>query len=245
MKPLFATLLLLISFTALAQEKKTLCKNSTYVLEQSIKHHDGQNEWANAKLEMVIREPRLSVPGRFSNVSLDNRTGAFSLERDRDNHVSTHLIDAAGKATTLLDGKLETDSALIKQFRLEPIRNANYRNYYRFMYGAPMTLSNGGAQVVSIDQENFQGEEVIAIDFALTQPMIAEQWRLFFSPYDYRVVGLKTIQPAGEEGEYLVFNGNARVGNMQFPRFRHWYDSKTDEYLGSDMLIKAAIKKAP
>lgn len=237
MKPLLY-LLLPLSFLLTGNSTDTsTCKNGKYILEQSIKLHDPQDNWQTASLDMVIREPRVQGAGRFSNVKLDVTSRAFSMERNREDHISTHLVDENGTAKTLLDGKIETNSQLIEKYRLQPERNANYRGYYEFMYGLPMVLKEDQYTMKDVSEVTFNGEKAISINFELTSPMIASSWRIYFSPEDYEVVGIETLGEKPEEGEYLIFNGNANIQGMNLPRFRHWYDKTNDEYRGSDILV--------
>lgn len=237
MKPLLY-LLLPLSFLLVGNSNhESTCKNGKYILEQSIKLHDPQGNWQTASLEMVIREPRLSVPNRFSNVRLDVPSRTFSLERNREDRVSTHLVDEYGKTTTLLDGKLETDPGLVEKYHLQPERNTNYRGYYEFMYGLPMILQEDNYQMKEVGEVTFNKQKAISIDFELSTPMIASSWRIFFSPEDYRVLGIETMGKKPEEGEYLIFNGSADMKEMNLARFRHWYDKTNHEYLGSDILV--------
>ena len=161
------------------------------------------------------------------------------MERSRGERVSTHQIDESGEASSLLDNETISDPEKIKEFFLEPERNANYRGYYQFFYGLPMNLTPDYASFKSIGEQSLNGQSVISMDYELKQPMIAKTWRIFFSPEDYRVVGVQTMD--NEEGEYLIFNGEAKLGNMTVPRFRHWYDSQEHTYLGSDILVNGTV----
>lgn len=237
MKPLFYFLLPVSFVLTESSADETTCKNGKYILEQSIKLHDPESSWQNASLDMVIREPRLNSPNRSSNVQLDVATKVFSLERDREDHFSTHIVDANGISKTLLDGKPETNPELIEKYRLQPERNANYRSYYEFMYGLPMILTEDNFKMKEVAEVNFDNQKAISIDFELATPMIASSWRVFFSPEDYRVLGIETLGEKPEQGEYLIFNGSAEIQNMKLARFRHWYDKTNDEYRGSDILV--------
>jgi len=234
---------LLFSFLLLPQDQeKSLCKNGEYILKRSKAFHDPAGEWDMANLELELREPRIQGAGRFSNVSLDNTTNAFSMERNRGAHTSLHLINAQGEASTLLDNEVVSDTAKIKEFFLQPERNTNYRRYYQFFYGLPMNLTKDYATLKKVGEQELNGQKLISIDFELKQSMIAKTWRVFFSPDDYRVAGVQTMDEA--PGEYLIFNGEAKLGNITVPRFRHWYDSKDHTYLGSDILINGKLVKS-
>ena len=232
--------LLLLPLLLISQKQDTyLCKNSQYILQQSITFHDPAGEWPEAQLQLEIREPRIQGADRFSNLNLDIKTGVFSLERNRGEHVSLHQINAEGEAASLLDNQVVTEPEKIKQLFLEPERNANYRGYYQFFYGLPMNLTADYATLKKVGEQKFQGQRVISMDYELKMPMIAKTWRIFFSPEDYRVLGVQTMDE--EAGEYLVFNGEAQLGQMTVPRFRHWYDAEDDTYLGSDILVKGSL----
>lgn len=237
MKPLFYLFIPLSFILSGTSTEQSSCKNGKYILEQSIKLHDPEGSWQNASLDMVIREPRLNYPNRSSNVQLDVVTRAFSLKRDREDHFSTHIVDASGISKTLLDGKEETDSELIEKYRLQPERNTGYRGYYEFMYGLPMVLTEDNFKMKDVAEVTFDNQKAISIDFELVTPMIASGWRVFFSPEDYKVLGIETLGDKPEEGEYLIFNGSAEIQDMRLARFRHWYDKTNDKYLGSDILI--------
>lgn len=235
MKYIFSLLFLPLLFADQKQDQP-LCKNTEYILKQSQAYHDPEGEWKSAILDLEIREPRVQGAGRFSNVDLDNTTGAFSMERNRGQKISTHQIDATGKASTLLDNEEVTDPETIKEYFLQPERNANYRSYYQFFYGLPMNLTPDYGTFKKTGEQTLNGQRLISMDFELKQSMIAKTWRIFFSPEDYRVMGVQTMDNE-EEGEYLIFNGEAKLGNMRVPRFRHWYDSQEHSYLGSDILV--------
>lgn len=234
------TLCLILSCTILfscqVNEKKNL-SDGQFVLEQSIKYHDPNGEWPTAKLKMRLAEPRPQTPHRFSIVDLDNNTGAFRMDRNREDKVSSHLVSAGGENSALLDGEVVTDPEVIRQYMLLPERSPGYRNYYQFMYGIPMILQPHFATMKEVSYQVFDDQEVISLDFELKEAMISKEWRLYFSQEDYRLLGIETLNEGDEPGEYLIFNGEARTGNMKFARFRHWYSKATDQYLGSDILV--------
>ena len=69
------------------------------ILEKLIIEHDSLNFWDKAKFKIHIQEPRISNPYRYSILRLDNSTNSFELSRNRDQHISKHIIDSIGNSS--------------------------------------------------------------------------------------------------------------------------------------------------
>ena len=103
------------------------------ILKETIVKHDSLSYWNKAKLSLHIQEPRISNPYRYSLLKLDNSNNSFKLTRNRDLNISEHIIDSNGNSFTILNGKTETDSLLIKKYRLDASRNIGYKNFYQLL----------------------------------------------------------------------------------------------------------------
>jgi hypothetical protein len=214
------------------------------ILDKSIQFHDPDGKWASVKLKLKLQEPRVGNPKRYSIVSLDNTTQAFELQRNRDDHVSKHIIDKNGISKTLLDGKADFPEELVKKYRLDPARNTGYKNFNQMMYGLPMVFEGEKmGNIYALKETLFEGREVFAIDIELKTPIIEPIWRLLIAKEDYQLVGLQIFDPfEPEKGEELVFQDLMPLGNMQIPRTRHWIALNSNKkYLGSDIVLEASI----
>jgi hypothetical protein len=208
------------------------------ILEKSIMAHDPQGKWNSATLSVHIEEPRVGNPYRYSIVKLDNKTGYFEMQRNREAHVSTHIMDENDLAMSLLDGKLVTDSTLIKSYRLEPSRNERYKSYYEGFYGMPMNLPEKIEKIIESTEVVFNGKECYSIKIKLKEPLFSDQWRVYVAKADYFVLGLEMITDESKmEGERLYFDQFFEVDGMKLARMRHWHDIKDDVYLGSDIIV--------
>ena len=121
---------------------KTETLTSKQILEKSIQKHDAKNLWNVTDVKLHIEEPRIANPYRYSILKLSNSNNSFELQRNREKSISTHKIDSEGNSSTLLDGKITTDSLLIKKYRLNPERNFGYKRFYQLLLGLPMSLKN-------------------------------------------------------------------------------------------------------
>ncbi|MEO9884206.1 MAG: DUF6503 family protein [Balneola sp.] len=209
------------------------------ILDQSISFHDPDSNWDKAVLDVHIQEPRVSNPYRYSIVKLDNNLNTFELSRNRDQYISTHIIDQNGKSTVLLDGVTVIDSTLIEKYRLDASRNIRYKDFYELIYGLPMSLSKSVAKMNETNDQLFNEKESFKVEVELEQPIISKHWNLFISKKDYQLVGIEIFFPdEPEKGERLYFEGIVTINKMKLPRIRHWHTYNDDSYSGSDIIIK-------
>ena len=217
-------------------EQRTL--TSSQILKKSIQKQDPNNTLRDLKFKLRVQEPRLQIPERFSIVTLDNKTGEFELQRNRDSSISRHIIDKNGTAKTLLDNSTITDSSLIKKYRLEPQRNFSYRRFYRSFSLLPMSLQKE-EYVLSEAVENVEFNDIPAykISLELGEPMFSKNWNLFFAIADFTFLGLEIVYPEdASKGERVYFDGNFKMDGLSFARYHHWHELN-GEYLGSDIFV--------
>lgn len=231
----FLFIIILISFVACKKESIT----SQSILEKSIKKHDPKNNIEKLKFKLRIQEPRLNNPVRFSDVMLDNKTGEFVLERNRDSFISTHKIDKNGIGITYLNNKIITDSLLIKKYRLDPLRNVNYRKYYQIFTLLPMSLQSVAYTLnPKFSEVSFNKKNAYKLTIELKDPVFSEHWNLYFLKNDFTFLGGKINYPnKPNEGEKIAFEGIIKINDILIPRFHHWYDFD-NKYLGSDVIVK-------
>ncbi len=213
------------------------------IIEQSITKHDPNASWDTIDLKIHIQEPRLSNPGRYSIVSINNATNAFKLIRNRDTHLAEYSIDDKGNAQVALDGIKDIDEELIEKYRLNPKRNKGYQDFYRIMYGLPMSLTS--ETIESIDKvsiETFNKIDCFKIEIKLKEKLFSKHWYVFISKMDYELKGIEIIFPDDTtKGERLYFDGNIEIKNINIPRIRHWHEYSDNAYLGSDIIVKTIM----
>ncbi len=213
--------------------------NGAAILERSITKHDPLNSWENALLNIHIQEPRVGNPYRYSIVQLSNAENSFRLQRNRDQHISTHMVDKHGNNTVLLNGKRESDALLISKYRLEPERNKTYQKFYQTMYGLPMSMNTLLEKITDVSTASFNNTDCYKIELILKEAVFSEHWNLFISKSDYTLKGVEIFFPerAGA-GERIFFDGEISLDNMSIPRIRHWYELEDHSYSGSDIIVQ-------
>ncbi len=245
-KALFFQLFISFFLISEAQDIPTTCKNSTFLLSKSVEKYDPGHNWKEALLSLHIQEPRVPNPLRYSVIKMDNASQSFELQRNRDDHVATYIVDASGEATVLLDGSSNFPKELIEKYRLDPQASFGYRRFYSFLYGLPMSLDAAVTETISpADITEFNNREAFVIPFELKEPLISKNWKIFLATDDFAVLGLETYHPnePDKKGERLVFEGKIELSKFAIPRIHHWYDIATVEYLGSDIVVKSMVNE--
>ncbi|MEM6763847.1 MAG: DUF6503 family protein [Bacteroidota bacterium] len=214
--------------------------SSTQLLASSAAFHDPDNRWERATLSLYIQEPRIQNPSRYSRLLLNNETGEFQLERNRDEHLSTHIVNSGGEGSILFNGSAEIDSQYVAAYRLSPERSLGYRGFYHFMYGLPMSITQEKVKEMRpVNAAFFNNKACYQLEVELVEPMISAHWRLYFREGDFRLEGVEIFFPEeAEKGEKIVFDHLAEADGMLLPRIRNWYELGNGEYSGSDIILK-------
>ena len=213
---------------------------ATEILKKSQSIHDPNGEWDKLQWAVHIQEPRIGNPARYSKVRLNNANGAFELIRNREQHISKHVIDEKGEAKIYLDDSEEIADSLVEKFRLKPKRNAGYRDFYQLMYGLPMSL---GEEIIvkmgEAELKDFNGMECYKIPIELKEAMFSKNWLVYIAKDSFKLKGVEVVFPEDEsKGERLYFEGEVNLQGVRIPRIRHWHEYASDDYSGSDIVLK-------
>ncbi|MCA6078725.1 DUF6503 family protein [Fulvivirga sedimenti] len=233
-----SSIFLLASLGWLVPEAE-LSERTRHTINQSRSFHDPTGKWDNALLNFHIEEPRVANPTRFSEIFLNVADGTFSLVRNREDHLTTYSMDANGKPMVLLDGSEQFDEELRARYRLYPDRVAGYRDFYRVMYGLPMSLDLSRIRNLGdVAAGTFQGNRALVFTIEWKKPLIKPVWKVFLDPDTHSVMGVELIEPDNADaGERIVFQGLVEYQGIRIPHMRHWYSLKNNSYLGSDIII--------
>ncbi|MEM9680339.1 MAG: DUF6503 family protein [Bacteroidota bacterium] len=220
------------------QKKDISALNAQEILDKSILYHDPNNSFGKTKIDIHIQEPRIQNPYRYSKIIMDNNENTFMLKRNRGNRVAEYYKDKDGELSVLLDGKIEQDTSLIRQFRLDTSFVNGYSNYYQIMLGLPMSMTSYAKTVNGGDITGFDGKYCYKIDIEIKESVISTQWHLYISTYDFSLVGVELInEEDNTKGERLVYEDLIKIEGINYPKIRHWRDRNSNDYLGSDILL--------
>jgi len=230
-------LIILLSSCSVEDESKEL--TSIEVLNKSIEYHDPNENWDKLEMSIHIQEPRTGNPLRYSVIKLNNNDDSFELIRNRDDHLSKHVIDKSGNLKVYLDDREEIAENLKEKYRLQPERNKMYRSFYKMMYGLPMSLNkNAVNEYGEIESTIYNSQNCYKIPIKLHEEMFSKNWIIYISKSIFEFKGMEIIFPEDNtKGERLYFDGSIRIKDVIIPRIRHWYELQNNEYSGSDVIV--------
>jgi hypothetical protein len=239
---IFFTVLAHANISAQAQEQLI---SGDELLKRSISFHDPNGQWAKIRVELVIDQEMPNGSVRPSNVILDNIAGEFELSFIRDSHLFTWKVDGRDSTESFMDYRIITDSIASDTLGLKPDRARRWRNYYSYIYGLPMKLTDSGTKIDQrVTTTQFDGEEVLALKVTYEANVGKDIWYFYFNPNTYALQGYRFYHnEAINDGEYILINGLEISKGMRIPKDRAWYTNAENKWLGTDRFIKMTVIK--
>lgn len=219
--------------------REALSMTGEEVIRHSIAYHDPQNKWLTEAHRLKLYESRPDGGYRISELTIDEGQQKFVLDQQRGrNHIHRNA-DAFG-CKLLLNGQARFSEEEAKQFRLSCEGTELYRNYYAYLWGLPMKLQDEGTRVQSATAlVDFFGQRLIEVKVNYDPSVGEDIWYFYFHPETYALSGYRFYHDeAANDGEYILIDSEAQVGDLLLPANRHWYTHGDARYLGSDEIIK-------
>ena len=241
------TFLAIIFFSCSQQRQEPIPLKGIELLNKSISVHDPNGKWEDLELAIHVQEPRTGNPSRYSQLKLNNANGVFELIRNREKHLSKHIVDENNQSKVFLGESEEIVDSLVEKFRLKPERNEGYRDFYQMMYGLPMTLNTGRVEKIGdVTTQNYNQQICYRIPIELKEEMFSKNWIVYIAKDSYEFKGMEIVFPNDKtKGERLYFEGNISIDGVNIPRIRHWHEYSNNEYSGSDIILKELIHITP
>ena len=233
--------LLLISTAFSWETTDPNCKNSIYILNKVKEKYDLNRHWDESEIKVHIEEPRVGNPQRHTKLHLNNSDDYFEMERFREDGIVKRVLTGNGESKIFLNGESELSEAIIKQYRLNRQRSINHKNFYKLMYGIPMSITDKlWKKIEPAQKAEYEGGEVYRIGMELKEEMISKHWTLIIGVETYKLLAIEFNHPEepGTEEEIIKFESEFEINGMKIPRIRNWFIKGTNEYLGTDIIVK-------
>ncbi len=204
-------------------------------------HHDPQGVWESGDFVLSLRFETSDGNESLQTVRIDNGRGRFVMERDLDGRGLQATLESDGSCVFHLDGEeVPAEAPLLLEKEWTAERVGRYRDYYRFLWGQPMNLSEPGrlegAQVTSA---TFQNRAVLTLRVQFEPPVGTDLWYFHFQPGSKALVGYEFYDDdTKRRGEYIVFEGEEEGAGLVLPARRTWYQAWDDVMLGVDALVR-------
>ncbi|MEJ2084445.1 MAG: DUF6503 family protein [Acidobacteriota bacterium] len=214
------------------------------LLKSSIERHDPQGLWGVTSFELSIGESRPDGSERLSTVSIDDRNQMFTITSSREGKPIEGTLNG-DECTWLLDGSSDFSDDERDQYRLTCERLERIRNYYVYLWGLPMKLTDPGTRIdPEIESTEFMGNPVSSIRITYDPDVGSDTWYFYFDPADAALVGYRFYhdETAGD-GEYIVLEEERDFDGLRLPTVRTWYTNQGDELLGVDTLRSLRVTR--
>lgn len=208
------------------------------LLARSAAYHDPEGVWPTVRHTVVVRQERPDGSVRRTPVRLEVPTGDFLYEEEtEDGQLRKGVVGEECFAS--MDGDPPSE-AEVETHRLGCADIQRSRNYYLYLWGLPMKLSDPGTRVSeTIGQDRFDERATLSVKVTYDAEVGSDTWYFHFDPTDYRLVGYKFYHDeAAGDGEYILLRDEREVLGMRLPAVRRWYTNADSTYLGTDTLVE-------
>jgi hypothetical protein len=239
---LLLAFLLLFKISTQAQEAEI---TGAELLKRSISFHDPNGQWATMRLELVLDQEMPDGSKRPSKVIIDNKKGEFELSFVKNSHLFTWKVGSGDVTESYMDYRVVTDSIASDTLGLNPDRALRWRNYYSYLYGLPMKLTDPGTKVdPKVQNTKFDAKDVLALKVTYEAKVGKDIWYFYFNPETYAMEGYRFYHDeAINDGEYILINGLEIQNGLRIPKDRTWYTNDENKWLGTDRFIQMKVIK--
>ncbi|WP_431157309.1 DUF6503 family protein [Winogradskyella poriferorum] len=238
MKFLLSVALFFITFFQYAQEI-----SAKELIKKTIEYHDPSGNWNsfNSIFKVVMATPNAS--DRTSTISINLPAQYFSVEATRDSITTSYILDKNECTMYYNDNILDTAAAKEKNMSCD--RANLYKNYYTYLYGLPMKLTDPGTNIDNeVLKRSFKGKDYLVVKVTYDKAVGNDIWYFYFNPENYamEVYQFFKTDDSGklikDSGEYILLTEESTINGIKMPKVRAWYYNKDDKYLGTDTLYR-------
>lgn len=208
------------------------------LLAKTIKYHDPDGNWANLNAKLTFAQES-ATRGKYSRVvEFNNGQDSFSfVQKDDEKEIEFNL--SKDECKIKLNGRTEFSNEDAEKYRLSCDRVRMYRNYYVYLYGLPMKLTDKGSVVNKVVvKQDFQGTEYYVLNVDYEESVGTDSWYFYINTTTFAMEGYRFYQNGRKDnGEYITLEGIQEINGIKIPKVRKWYTNMEDKLLGTDDLI--------
>ncbi len=209
------------------------------LLQKAIAFHDPEGAWPTFYGMLSIKLITPDGKERMSTVTIDAPKEYFKLRTAKEGNFTEHSLNK-GVCTLSLNGSTTFSEEEAIAHKLDCERAQLLKNYYTYLYGLPMKLTDAGTIIDSeVRTRTFKGKEYLVLKATYDETVGNDTWYFYFDPDTYAMEGYQFFHDeAAKDGEYILLSDFEKVLEMNLPKTRKWYYNKDDTHLGTDVLTQ-------
>jgi hypothetical protein len=231
--------LYLLAFITCISSFKPPDNAGTELLKKTIAYHDPKGNWAKLKARLYLSNTNSTGKENNFELEIDNKTGYFChISRQDGKEIVKGFKN--GKEFFLVEGKTTFTEEERKKYKLTAESARGIRNFYGYLYGLPMKLSDAGAiieETVMVEEINGRTYPTLRVKY---DPAVgSDNWFFYCDPKTSAMKAYKFNHGKPESGEYILLEQEITVDKVKLPKIRKWYWNRDNKYIGTDNLIKS------
>jgi hypothetical protein len=211
----------------------------TELLRRTIAYHDPKGNWAKFKAKLYLSNTNREGKEKNFELEFDNKKGYFCyLSRQDGKEIVKGIFN--GKEFFSVNGKKEFSEEERKKYKLTKESMNGLRNFYGYLYGLPMKLTDAGVTVAeTVNNEEVEGKTYPTIRVSYDPAVGKDNWFFYCDAKTSALKAYRFNHGKSESGEYILLEEELDVNGIKLPKIRKWYWNKDNQYIGTDNLIKA------
>lgn len=212
--------------------------SASQLIERSLAVHDPQSQWNTFKDSLIISQSRPDGSNLSRSIFLNNKKHHFSFSALYPEGELQYKVDRKG-ARYLWNEARDVNDELKKKYRISDTRASMYHNYYSYMYGMPMKLSDPGTHISpNVEKFIFKDKNYLRIKVTYDPEVGDDIWYFYFNPNSHELEMVQFFHDESKnDGEYIYLDGKRYFGQLRLPEKLLWYYNKDDGFLGEDKLV--------
>ncbi len=203
---------------------------ATDLLKCSIAYHDPQRLWGRGAFKITDESTRPDGTGRRTVLHFYNGRSRFEMESTIDGHALTIVVEN-NIADVRLDGRSDLSSDELERYQLTPALVLARRNFWLYLYGLPMKLTDPGTRLdPKVKETVFQGRSVYELRVTYDESVGSDTWYFYLDRETCALVGHRFHHDESTlDGEYTVLSDEISGQGLRLPRVRKWHRNQDNE----------------
>ncbi len=209
------------------------------LLKKTIAYHDPKGNWAKFKARLFLSNINSEGKEKHFELEFDNKAGYFCYISRQDGKEIVKGV-SNGKSFFLVDGKKDFTEEDSKKYKFTNESVNGIRNFYWYLYGLPMKLTDAGAIIgETVNYEEMNGKSYPTLRISYNPAVGKDNWFFYCDPKTSALKAYKFNHGKPESGEYILLEEELNVNGVKLPKIRKWYWNKDNKYIGTDNLLRA------